>query len=106
MQVQKINNTPNFQGHGAKTLGDVMNRLYKETCIAEYCPKNGDIIQLSSKMKDGIEVSAFANFYNGKFIGMSFPKKFLKYRSQFCNKLFEIYNNAITKGKGSKKPRF
>ena len=106
MQVQKINNTPNFQGHGAKTLGDVMNRLYRETCMAEYALQNGDVIQLTSKMKNGVEVSAMAHFAGGRFIGLSFPQKFARYKEQFCNKLFETYNNAVTKGKGSKKPRW
>ena len=67
MQVQKINNTPNFQGHGAKTLGDVMNRLYRETCNAGYFPEYGDVIQLTSKMANGVEVSATAHFSGGQF---------------------------------------
>lgn len=106
MQVQKINNTPNFQGHGARTLGDVMNRLYSETCNAGYFPEHGDVIQLTSKMANGVEVSAKAHFAGGQFIGISFPKKFAKYREQFCNKLFATYNNAVTKGKGRKIPRY
>ena len=106
MQVQKINNTPNFQGHGAKTLGDVMNRLYRETRMSGYSPEYGDVIQLTSKMKNGVEVSAQAHFAGGQFIGLSFPKKFAKYREQFCNKLFATYNNAVTKGKGRKIPRY
>lgn len=106
MQIQKINNTPNFQGHGASSLGDVMNRLYRETCGSGYFPQNGDVIQLTSKMRNGVEVSAMAHFAGGRFIGLSFPQKFAKYKEQFCNKLFETYNNAVTKGKGRKIPRY
>lgn len=106
MQIQKINNTPNFQGHGARTFSDVMNKLYRETHIPGYAPKNGDVIQLSSKMRDGVEVFATANFSGGQFVGLSFPQRFGKYKAQFCNKLFETYNNAVTKGKGSKIPRY
>lgn len=106
MQVQKINSVPNFQGHGAKTLGDVMNRLYKETSKAGYFPEYGDVIQLTSEMANGVEVSAQAHFAGGQFIGISFPKKFALYKEQFCNKLFETYNNAVTKGKGKKIPRY
>ena len=105
MQIQKINSTPNFQGHGAQTFGDVMNRLYRETHISGYNPKQGDVIQLTSKMRDGVEVSATATFFDGRFVGISFPQKFSRYRTQFCNKLFETYNNAVTRGKGSKIPR-
>ena len=106
MQINKVNNSPDFKGHGAKSLGDVMNRLYREACMLEYNPKNGDIVQLTSRMRDGVEVSAIATFSNGNFVGMAFPKKFLKYKAQFCNKLFETYNNAVTKGKGRKIPRY
>ena len=106
MQIQRINNSQNFQGHGAKRFSDIMNRLYKDAYKGGFLPEEIDVIQLTSKMNDGVEVSAIANFLDGKFIGLKFPYCHVKYKSQFCNKLFEIYNNAVTKGKGNKIPRW
>ena len=104
MQIQKIGTTPNFQGHGAKTLGEVMERLYKDAYKGDFIPHEPDILQFSTKMKDGKEVSAVADFCNGKFLGISFPYEFVKYKTEFCNKLFETYNKAVTKGKSTKRP--
>ena len=104
MQVQKINSTPNFQGHGAKNFGEVMERLYKESYKSEFVPHELDILQFASKMRDGKEVIAVADFCNGKFLGISFPYQFAKYRTEFCNKLFKTYNKAVTKGKSTRRP--
>lgn len=105
MQIQKVNSAPNFQGHGARKLGEVMERLYKDSYKSGFIPLEQDIIQLTSKMKDGKEVTAIADFYNGKFMGIAFPYDLTKYKSEFCNKLIETYNNAVTKNKATKRPR-
>ena len=104
MQVQKINNnTPKFQGHGARRFSDVMNRLYREV-NSGLVPFESDIIELSTIMKDGTEVSARANFAGGRFRGLVFPNELLQYKKQFCHKLLNMYNRAVTKGKAKKTP--
>ena len=101
MQVHRIDTTT-FNAHGARNLRELMNRLYKEAYNVAYEPYEPDIIEFSTTMRDGVEVRATASFDNGSFIKMSFPYEFTKYRTQFCNKLFETYNNAVSKGKASK----
>ena len=102
MQVHKIDKTTSFNAHGARNLRELMNRLYKEAYTVAYAPYEPDIIELSTTMRDGVEVHAIANFDNGRFINISFPYEHTKYRSQFCNKLFETYNNAMSKGRASR----
>lgn len=108
MQVQ-FNQTHNqtFQSRnaqrGAKNFGDLMNRLYESAYDSNLFEGAPDIIQISAKMKDGTDVSAIANFEGGRFLGIRFPYEFFQYKSEFCKKIFEQYNQIITKGKSLKK---
>lgn len=104
MQIQSISNAQSFQGHGARRLSDVMNKLHKEM-TRNYSPTNLDSIQLSSTMKDGTDVTAMACFVGGKYQYIIFPQEFVPYKTQFCNKLFERYNDVVTKGKSKGLPR-
>lgn len=106
MQVNSIN-SQSFCGtnpkHAARHINAVMDSLYQAAYKNELYPHTPDIIQISTKMDDGKEVSAIANFINGHFEGLSFPYEEAHYRAKFCKKILETYNYVLTKGK-SKKP--
>lgn len=103
VQFSPYNNKPAFQAHGARNLRQVMNRLYKSAYSNELYEHKPDIIQISSKMSDGIDITGVAYFENGQYKGLSFPYEHAHYRREFCQKIFDKYNQSITKGKYSKK---
>lgn len=88
-----------FTGHGARNIGQVMTKLYKSAYQGELYPHTPDIIQVTAKMKDGVEVTGVANFFGGVFEGISLPYEHVKYKSEFCNTVLNRYNQAITHGK-------
>ncbi len=100
MQVQfNTQKGQNFMGHGARNIGEVMNRLYESAYKTDLFEEVPDIIQVSAKMKDGTEVSAIANFYNGKYVGIRFPFEQVQYKSEFCKTIMQKFNEIITKRK-------
>ncbi len=103
MQVQfNPQNGQSFTGHGARNIGEVMNRLYESAYNNNLFKEVPDIIQISAKMKDGTEVSAIANFYNGKYAGIRFPFEHFQYKNEFCKTIMSKFNKAVTKGKTDK----
>ncbi len=88
--------------HAAKNFGELMSVLYKKAYGNDRFVHNPDIIQISTTMQDGKEVTAIADFFNGKYIGLSFPYEHAHYRKEFCKKILEKYNFIITKGKSIK----
>ena len=103
MKIQfnpQINQT--FSGHGARKFGDVMNRLYVAAYDNELYPHQPDILQISTKMKDGKNISAIACFEDGRYTGISFPYEDAKYKKEFMKKILEAYNRVVTKGKSFK----
>ena len=103
MQVQfNPQNGQSFTGHGARNVGEVMNRLYESAYNNNLFKEVPDIIQISAKMKDGTEVSAIANFYNGKYAGIRFPFEHFQYKNEFCKTIMSKFNKAVTKGKTDK----
>jgi len=105
MQVQSIGGSTSFEGHGARNISDVMNKLYRGACRANFSSEAPDIIQITAKMRDGAEVSAMAHFFDGKYRGLSFSADGQKYKSQFCQKVVDMFNAAVTKGKSNKRAR-
>lgn len=105
MKVQ-LNTQTSFTGNhakrGARSIGQLMNKLYESAYKNELYGHSPDIIQISSKMKDGTDVSAVASFVRGKFIDLSFPYEWAHYRSEFCKKILYKYNTVLTKGKCNK----
>ena len=100
MQVQfNTQNRQSFMGHGARNIGEVMNRLYESAYKADLFEEVPDIIQISAKMKDGTDVTAVANFYNGKYVGIRFPFEHFQYKNEFCKTVMSKFNKAVTKGK-------
>lgn len=91
--------------HAARQIGAVMNSLYNAAYKKELYPHTPDIIQITTKMDDGTEISAVANFVNGRFEGLSFPYEDAHYRTKFCKKILETYNRVLTKGKSDIKKR-
>ena len=102
MKVQ-LNTTQSFGAHGARNIGQVMTKLYKSAYQGEIYPHCPDIIQVTTRMKDGTEVTGVANFYGGMYEGISFPYEHVKYRKEFCNIIMKKYNQVVTKGKHFKK---
>jgi hypothetical protein len=100
MKIQSVNNTT-FQGNNpkraARNIGQVMERLYQTAYVEP--SEASDIIQISTKMKNGVEVSGIASFDNGKFVNLRFPYEQAKYRSEFCAKIIQKFNEVMTKGK-------
>lgn len=94
--------TGNNPKHGARNIYEVMNKLYQTAYKSELYKHEPDIIQISSKMDDGTEISAIADFEKGKCVGISFPYEFAKYRYEFNKKILDKYNNIITKGKSKR----
>lgn len=100
MQIQSRScSRENFTGHGARNIGQVMNRLYESAYKGDLFEEVPDIIQVSAKMKDGTNVSAIANFFNGKFAGLRFPFEHVQYKGEFCKTIMQKFNKAITRGK-------
>lgn len=100
MQIQSRScSRENFTGRGARNIGQVMNRLYESAYKGDLFEEVPDIIQVSAKMKDGTEVSAIANFYNGKYVGIRFPFEQVQYKSEFCKTIMQKFNEIITKRK-------
>ena len=87
--------------HGVRNIGELMTKLYDAAYKNEL--NDHDIIQVSSKMKDGRVVHAIANFECGIFTDISFPYEFAHYRNEFCRNIIKKYNQIITKGKYNKK---
>ena len=88
--------------HAAKSVEELMTILYKKAYGNDRFVHNPDIIQISATMRDGKEVVAVADFYDGKYVGLSFPYELAHYRTEFCKKILEKYNLIITKGKSNK----
>ena len=108
MQVNLINsyNTNSqttFKGHGARSFGQVMDRLYDAAYGHLSYNDAPDIIQVSTKLKNGKEISGIANFVKGRFAGLSLPYEFAKLKSEFCKSVMDKYNQAMTKGKAKDK---
>ena len=100
MQVQlNTQYKPMFQGHGARDINQVMNKLYKTAYANNSFGHIPDVFQVTSRMKDGVEVSGLACFDNGRFTGISFPYELAHYRKEFCKTIIEKYNKVVTKGK-------
>ncbi len=85
--------------HAVHSIGEVMSELYKRAYNNEMYQDAPDIIQISTKMRDGKEIVAVADFIDGQYIGLSFPHELAHYRKEFCKKILDKYNTVITKGK-------
>lgn len=101
----KINtNTQSFTGsnpkRAARRIGQVMTKLYD--AAYQGGSNSPDIIQVSTKMKDGVEVTGVATFDRGKFLNLSFPYEHAHYRSEFCANILRKFNEVVTKGKAYK----
>ncbi len=99
MQVQQISFQGNNPKRGVRHLGQVMNKLYTS---AYRDGLSSDIIQVSTKMSDGVEVTGVATFDRGRFINLSFPYEHAHYRSEFCANIIRKFNEVMTKGKAYK----
>ncbi len=99
MQVQQVSFQGNNPKRGVRTIGQLMNRLYKSACREGL---DSDMIQISSKMKDGAEVTGVATFDRGHFVNLSFPYEYAHYRSEFCANIIQKFNEVVTKGKACK----
>ena len=103
MLVQlNTNNSQSFQAHGARSFKQVMNKLYRSAYSNNLFEHEPDVFQISTRMKDGEEVTGLACFENGQYIGISFPYEHAKYRNEFCKKILNQFNNVMTKGKYKK----
>lgn len=102
MQIQSIN--PTFTGsnpkRGARYIGQVMNKLYEQAY--KDMPVHSDIIQVSTKLENGLEVSGIATFDRGRFINLSLPYEHARFRSEFCANIIRKFNEVVTKGKAYK----
>lgn len=104
MKIQQVAPSQTFCGsnpkRGARHIGQVLNKLYE----AAYrdMPQQSDIIQISTKLNNGLEVTGVATFDKGKFINLSFPYEHAQYRSEFCANIIRKYNEVVTKGKAYK----
>ena len=102
MQIQSV--TPTFCGskpkHAADNIKQVMTKLYDAAYHNVSYPPN--IIQVSSKMKNGVEVTGVATFNRGKCVDLSFPYEHARYKNEFCTNILQKFNNVITKGKAYK----
>lgn len=104
MQIQPITPPPTFCGsnpkHAARHIGQVLNKLYE----AAYrdMPYQSDIIQISTKLNNGRDVTGIATFYKGKYVNLSFPYEDAKYKSEFCANIIRKYNEVVSKGKAYK----
>lgn len=97
MQIQQVSFQGNNPKHGARRIGQVMNKLYDTAYRGlNDCP---DIIQVSTRMKDGVEVTGVAAFDKGHFVNLSFPYEHAHYRREFCENILRKFNEVITKGK-------
>lgn len=104
MKVNKINQQQTtFKGHGARCFGQVMDRLYDSAYGHMNYNEAPDIIQISTKLKNGKEVSGIANFVKGRFAGLSLPYEFAEMKSEFCKAILSKFNEATTKGKAKDK---
>lgn len=100
MQVTlNIHKQPNFNGHGARNINQMMEKLYRSAYNTELFPHHPDVLQISAKMKDGTDVTGLACFHKGIFTGFSFPYEDAHYRKEFTNTILSKYNQAVTKGK-------
>lgn len=99
MLIQPNYNSASFNGHGARRVNHVMQRLYDFAYEDRSIYNRPPIIKISTKMKDGIDVTGTVSFSQGKLVGLDFPKGQERYRSEFCKTIFEKFNQAITKGK-------
>ena len=97
MQVQPINFQGNHPRHGAKSVEEVLNRLYARA--RKDIPELTDTIKISTKLKNGLEVTGTAQFDKGHLIDIIFPDQQAIYRKEFCSTILEKFNKAITKGK-------
>ncbi len=102
MQIQSV--SPTFTGsnpkRGARHIGQVMNKLYEQAY--KDMPLQSDIIQISTKLSNGKEISGIATFDKGRFVNLSFPYEHAQYRSEFCKNIIQKFNEVITKGKANK----
>lgn len=103
MQIQRIQSTQNFQGHAARNIGQVMTRLYDSAYGKMTLGTAPNIIQVSARMKDGTDVTAVANFYQGEFLDIAFAPNHHKYKKEFCSNILRKFNDVVTKGKCNKK---
>lgn len=104
MQIQSITPATSFQGNNpkraARNIGQVMNKLYDSAYRGSGI--SSDIIQVSTRMKDGVEVTGVALFDGGHFMNLSFPYEHAHYRSEFCASIIKQFNKVMTKGKACK----
>ena len=99
MQIQSITFQGNNPKRGVRHIGQLMNRLYDS---AYRSGNPSDIIQVSAKMSDGVEVTGVATFDRGHFVNLAFPYEHAHYRKEFCAKIIKKFNEVVTKGKAYK----
>lgn len=108
MQIQSVNNYPkaSFRGHGARHIGQVMNKLYDSAYRKGLFVGGGaeipDILSVSTTLNNGLEVTGIASFERGRFASLSLPYEHAQYRSEFCANIIRKYNETVTKGKAYK----
>lgn len=104
MQINSVNSSPYFTGsnpkRAARHIGQVMNKLYENAY--QNLNSRPDMIQVTAKLKNGKEISAIADFYRGRYVGIRLPYEDVPYKSEFCKTVIEKYNNVVTKGKAYK----
>ena len=102
MQVQSV--SPSFTGNNpkraARSIGQVMNKLY-QTAYRDM-PEHSDIIQVSTRLLNGLEVTGVATFDRGRFVDLSLPYEHARFRSEFCQNIIRKFNEVMTKGKAYK----
>lgn len=106
MRIQPINNynQTSFRAHGARHIGQVMNKLYDSAYRKGLFPgaEIPDILSVSTVLKNGLEVTGIATFDRGKFVSLSLPYEHAQYRSEFCANIIRKFNEVVTKGKAYK----
>ncbi len=99
MQIQPVSFQGSHPRHGAKSVEEVLNRLYERA--SKDVPELADTITISTKLKNGLEVTGIAQFDKGHLINLILPDQQAIYRKEFCTTILRKFNKAITKGKTS-----
>ena len=91
MQIQSITFQGNNPKRGVRHIGQLMNRLYDS---AYRSGNPSDIIQVSAKMSDGVEVTGVATFDRGHFVNLAFPYEHAHYFEEH-KQIFFLFHHFL-----------
>lgn len=100
MKIQTDNkNNLNFKAHLPRTFSGVMNYLYKTSKkITPDTFEHNDTIRISTRLKNGKEISGSVNFLQGKYIGLILDEGYERFRSEFIKTIIEKFKTSMAKG--------